>query len=87
MCAVLILSANKTKVDADAARFRTNTFIYIPFQSEQFEPIGRFNSFQRTSMMMAGGFLLAIAIEKCDLHRRLAINILILMGTNPRWYI
>ena len=42
-------------------------------------------SLQKTNMMLIGGILLAIAIEKCNLHRRIAIKILLLIGTNPRW--
>ena len=38
-------------------------------------------------MMLIGGVLLAIAIEKCNLHRRLAIKMLLLIGTTPRWYV
>ena len=34
-----------------------------------------------------GGFLLAIAIEKWDLHRRIAINIINLIGTNIKFII
>ncbi|MFY0625329.1 MAG: SLC13/DASS family transporter [Reichenbachiella sp.] len=34
--------------------------------------------------LFLGGFIIAIAIEKCNLHRRIALNIIALIGTNPR---
>ncbi|MBN7810862.1 DASS family sodium-coupled anion symporter [Algoriphagus sp. H41] len=42
------------------------------------------NYMHPTVMLYMGGFLLATAIEKWDLHRRIALNIINLLGTNLR---
>jgi sodium-dependent dicarboxylate transporter 2/3/5 len=34
--------------------------------------------------LFLGGFLVAIAMEACDLHRRLALRLLLVIGTRPR---
>jgi sodium-dependent dicarboxylate transporter 2/3/5 len=34
--------------------------------------------------LFLGGFIIAIAIEHCNLHKRIAIKIITLIGTNPR---
>jgi sodium-dependent dicarboxylate transporter 2/3/5 len=34
--------------------------------------------------LFLGGFIIAIAIERCNLHRRIALKIITLLGTNPR---
>ena len=40
---------------------------------------------QDISMMLMGGLMVAIAIEHSNLHKRIAIRILMAMGTQPRW--
>jgi len=37
------------------------------------------------SLMLLGGMFIAIAVEKCNLHRRIAIKVLLMIGTSPRW--
>ena len=37
-----------------------------------------------TSMMFVGGLMVALAVEYCDLHRRLALRVLLAVGTSPR---
>jgi len=37
--------------------------------------------------LFLGGFLIAIAMQRWNLHRRLAINLIALMGTRPKWII
>lgn len=35
-------------------------------------------------MLLLGGFLLALAVEKSGVHRRVALHVLLLVGTSPR---
>ena len=37
--------------------------------------------------LFMGGFLIALALERWDLHRRFALSVLVLVGGNPRWLI
>ena len=38
-------------------------------------------------MMFVGGLMVALAVEKCNLHKRIAVGILHVMGTKPLWYV
>ncbi|KAK2168613.1 hypothetical protein LSH36_15g02108 [Paralvinella palmiformis] len=38
-----------------------------------------------TVMMFVGGIMVALAVEKCNLHKRIAVGILHLVGTKPLW--
>jgi sodium-dependent dicarboxylate transporter 2/3/5 len=42
------------------------------------------NYLKATNFMFLGGLILALAIEHSGLHRRLALRIMLLVGTSPR---
>jgi len=38
---------------------------------------------QDVSLLLIGGLMMALAVEKCQLHARIALKILLVFGTKP----
>ncbi|ELU04585.1 hypothetical protein CAPTEDRAFT_127905 [Capitella teleta] len=43
------------------------------------------NFIKDTNLVFMGGLMVAVSIEHSDLHRRIALRVLLFMGSKPRW--
>ena len=43
------------------------------------------NYFSETVVMFIGGLMVGLAVEYSNLHKRIALRILLLVGTDPKW--
>ncbi|GFT08287.1 hypothetical protein TNCV_1438901 [Trichonephila clavipes] len=43
------------------------------------------NYMKEVLMMYLGGLAVAVAVEHCNLHERLALKVLLLLGTDTKW--
>ena len=43
------------------------------------------NYFTETVMMFVGGLIIGLAVEYCNLHQRIALRVILSVGTDPKW--
>jgi sodium-dependent dicarboxylate transporter 2/3/5 len=41
---------------------------------------------KESNIVFFGGVVLALGVERSNLHRRIALRVILTFGTNPRWY-
>jgi solute carrier family 13 (sodium-dependent dicarboxylate transporter), member 2/3/5 len=41
--------------------------------------------FKEANVVFLGGLILALGVEQSKLHRRIALRVILIVGTNPRW--